>query len=119
LVTIRIRKDSRRRLSSFLATGHAGWAADGEDVVCAAISTILQSAWLGLAEVARVPVSGTRRSSRLALAWPEETRSRPGVRAIVETAARSLEALAEQYPDHIRVVPEAEPGPAQRRIGAP
>jgi uncharacterized protein YsxB (DUF464 family) len=109
VVTIRVRKDSRRRLSSFLATGHAGWAQSGSDVVCAAVSTILQTAWLGLAEVAQVPIEGSRRKSRLELRWPEAARSRPGVRAIVETAAHALEALEVQYPGVIRVVPEAEP----------
>ncbi len=109
MVTIRVRKDSRRRLSSFLATGHAGWAQSGSDVVCAAVSTILQTAWLGLSEVAGVTVEGSRRSSRLELHWPEEMRSRAVVRAIVETAAHALEALAVQYPDNIRLVPEAEP----------
>lgn len=109
MVTIRVRTDSRTRLSSFLATGHAGWAQSGTDVVCAAVSTILQTAWLGLSEVARVQVEGSRRSSRLELRWPADSRSRPGVRAIVETAARALEALAVQYPGNIRVVPEAEP----------
>ncbi len=109
MVTIRIRKDSRRRLSSFLATGHAGWAQSGSDVVCAAVSTILQTAWLGLSEVAKVPIEGSRRSSRLELRWPEASRSRPSVRAIVATAAHALDALAVQYPGSIRILPEAEP----------
>ncbi len=112
MVTIRIRTDSRKRLSSFLATGHAGWAQSGSDVVCAAVSTILQTAWLGLSEVARVPVAGSRRSSRLEMSWPEASRSRANVRAIVTTAARALDALAVQYPEHIRVVAEAEPSRA-------
>ena len=109
MVTVRIRKDSRRRLSSFLATGHAGWAQSGSDVVCAAVSTILQTAWLGLSEVAKVPIEGSRRKSRLELRWPEQSRSRPAVRAIVGTATYALEALAVQYPEHVRLVPEAEP----------
>jgi hypothetical protein len=107
VVTVRIRKDSRSRLSSFLATGHAGWAQSGRDLACAAVSVILQSAWLGLSEVARVKLAGTRRSGRVALAWPAESRSRPHVRAIVETAALSIEYLALQYPDSIKVLVES------------
>ena len=110
MVTIRIRRDSRARLSSFLATGHAGWAESGRDLACAAVSVILQTAWVGLSEVAGVKASGTRRRGRIALSWPADTRSRPRVRAIVETAARSIEYLAVQYPDHIKVVAETADG---------
>ncbi len=112
MVTIRIRKDSRKRLSSFLATGHAGWAQSGSDVVCAAVSVVLQTAWLGLSEVAKVPVTGSRRSGRVELRWPEADRSRPSVRAIAQTAAHALDALAVQYPEQIRVLAEAEPSRA-------
>jgi uncharacterized protein YsxB (DUF464 family) len=107
VVTVRIRRDSRSRLSSFLATGHAGWAESGRDLACAAVSVVLQTAWVGLSEVARVKVTGMRRSGRVALSWPASSRSRPHVRAIVETAARSVEYLAVQYPDHIKVVVES------------
>jgi len=107
VVTVRIRRDSRSRLSSFLATGHAGWAESGRDLACAAVSVVLQSAWVGLSDVARVKPTGTRRRGRIALSWPATARSRPHVRAIVETAARSVEYLAVQYPDSIKVVVES------------
>jgi len=110
LVTVHIRKDSRGRLSSFLATGHAGWAEAGSDVVCAAVSTVLQAAWVGLTEVAGLKVSGMRRRSRLELVWPAAARSRPAVRAIARTAALSLGYLSVQYPDQLRVLEEAEDG---------
>lgn len=103
MVEITVRQDSRARLSSFFATGHAGWADDGDDVVCAAVSTILQSAWLGLAEVAQVAIDAQRDKGRLELAWPPETRDEPSVRAIVATAVLSLERIAHAYPEHVRV----------------
>ncbi len=103
MVEVTFVRDSRSRLSSFFADGHAGWADSGEDIVCAAVSTLLQAAWLGLAEVEHISVSGTRGDGRLELAWPEGARDGPGVRAILETVARSVEALAAQFPDHVRV----------------
>ena len=107
MVTVRIQRDRRSRLSSFLASGHAGWAESGRDLACAAVAVVLQNAWVGLAEVVKVRIAGSRRKGRLSLAWPAAARSRPGVRAIVETAARSIEYLAVQYPDHVKVVCEA------------
>ena len=110
MVEIRVRKDSRDRLSSFFASGHAGWAESGEDVVCAAVSAILQAAWLGLSEVAAITVTATREDGRLELAWPPEVRAEAAVAAIVGTAALSVERIATQYPDHVRVIHERDDG---------
>jgi uncharacterized protein YsxB (DUF464 family) len=104
VVEVHIREDGRSRLSSFFASGHAGWADDGRDVVCAAVSAILQSAWLGLTEVAHVAIEGTRDKGRLELSWPEELRDDASVHAIVATAALSIERIAAQYPDHVRTI---------------
>ncbi len=103
MVEVTVHRDSRERLSSFFASGHAGWADAGQDVVCAAVSTLLQAAWLGLDQVAGVAVEGSRRSGNLTLAWPEAARDDTAVRAIVETVARSIETLAAQFPAHVKV----------------
>lgn len=110
MVEVRIRKDSRDRLSSFFAGGHAGWADNGEDVVCAAVSALLQAAWLGLTEVAGFEVTGSRRDGRLELAWPERARDDAAAQAIVATAALSVERIAGQYPAHVRVIHERDDG---------
>ena len=96
-------RDSRDRLSRIFATGHAGWADAGEDVVCAGASAVLQTAWLGLAEHARVAVTAERDAGRLDLRWPEADRERVDVCAIVEVARLALEALAQQFPANVRV----------------
>jgi uncharacterized protein len=94
-------RDSRSRLSRIFAEGHAGWADAGEDVVCAGASAVLQTAWLGLAEHARVAVTAERDAGRLDLRWPEADRERVDVQAIVETARLAIEHLARQFPEHI------------------
>jgi uncharacterized protein YsxB (DUF464 family) len=109
VVTVTFRRDSRNRLSSVFAEGHAGWADPGEDVVCAAASAILQAAWLGLAEHAQVDVEGDRHAGRLAMRWPEADRDRDDVRAIVATAELSVTQIASQFPENIRVRREQEP----------
>ncbi|HEV3157819.1 MAG TPA: ribosomal-processing cysteine protease Prp [Candidatus Baltobacteraceae bacterium] len=103
MVEVRMETDSRGRLSAFFAGGHAGWDELGNDVVCAAVSTVLQSAWLGLLEVAKVEVIGERAAGRLSMRWPSSVRTRPDVAAIVSTAALALERLAVQFPEHLHV----------------
>ena len=113
MLTVTFRRDSRNRLSSVFAKGHAGWADAGEDVVCAAVSAILQAAWLGLEQHARVSLDASkkksRRASQLSLRWPENVRDRDDVRAIVATAELSIEIIAREHPDNVTYEREPEP----------
>lgn len=104
-----MRRDSLQRLSSLFAYGHAGWADEGTDVVCAAVAAILQAARLGLSEVAHVPLEVSQEKGRLSLRWPEPARNDAAVAAIVGTAERAVEQIARQYPDHVRLRRETEP----------
>jgi uncharacterized protein YsxB (DUF464 family) len=103
VVTVTFRRDSRNRLSSVFADGHAGWADAGEDIVCAAVSAILQAAWVGLTDHARVEIDGERRDGRLGMRWPEAARDRADVVAIVATAELAVAQIGRQAPEHVRV----------------
>ena len=109
MVDVVFRRDSRQRLSALFASGHAGWADAGEDIVCAAVAAILQAAWLGLSDVAGVPVDAEKAEGTLSLRWPEGARDDAAVHAIAATAERSIEVLAGQYPAHVAVRRETEP----------
>jgi uncharacterized protein YsxB (DUF464 family) len=109
VVTVTFRRDSRNRLSSVFADGHAGWADRGDDIVCAAASAILQAALLGLTAVAHVDVGAERTPGRLSMSWPESVRDREDVRAIVATAELSIESIARDYPEHVRCERAPEP----------
>ncbi|MEA2688441.1 MAG: uncharacterized protein QOD51_1048 [Candidatus Eremiobacteraeota bacterium] len=108
MLEVRFRRDSRDRLSSVFSTGHAGQGEPGEDIACAAVSALLQAAWAGLTDVARVKVTGHRRSGDLLMRWPEDARDRADVHAIVATAELAIEQIAKQYRGAIRYVREPE-----------
>lgn len=96
------------RYSGIFATGHAGWADIGSDVVCASVSAVLQAAWLGLTDHAQVMLSGTRSSGALKAWWDPRESDRPSVTAIVATAELAIAQIARQYPDHVRIVAAEE-----------
>lgn len=102
-------RDSRDRLSSIFARGHAGWADRGEDLVCAAASAILQAAQLGLEEHARVKLEVRQEAGEFSLRWPEPVRDDAALVAIVRTAELSIIALAKQYPEHVSAHTVREP----------
>jgi len=113
VVTVVVYRDAAGRLSSLRADGHADWTSPrgaGEyDLVCAAVSAILQAAWLGLTDVAGIAVSADRSNGRLRLNWAADARELPAVAAIAGTAERAVEALAEQFPAHVAFARETEP----------
>ncbi len=113
MVEVVVRRDERGRLSSIFATGHAGWSSLGPtageyDLVCSAVSAILQAAWLGLSDVAHVAVAAEKGDGRLSLRWPEPARDEPSVAAIAGTAERAIEALSAQFPSHVSLARETE-----------
>lgn len=103
MIEVKFARDSRGRLSSVFASGHAEFGAFPNDVVCAAVSAILLATYAGLEDVARLEFDGTRVAGKMSIPIPEPARARQDVSAIVATAAISLEQLARQYPEHVRV----------------
>ena len=109
MLEVKFRRDSRQRLSSVFASGHTGFADHGEDIVCAAASAILQGAWLGLTDYAKISVDAEKAEGHLALSWPEEERDNPALCAIIGSAEIAINHIALQYPRHVRSIPEIEP----------
>jgi uncharacterized protein YsxB (DUF464 family) len=99
-------RDSRGRLSSFFASGHAEIEAASPDeysLVCAAVSSVLQAARLGLSEHAGIPLDVEQRKGHMLVRWPETSRADERVQAIAATAELAAAQIAEQYPAHVRV----------------
>jgi len=101
VVTVIFTRDSRQRLSSVLAEGHAGWADRGEDIVCAAVSAILQAARAGLENYAKVDLKVQERAGKLRLEVPAGRRDDEAVKAILATAELSIEQIATQNRKHV------------------
>jgi uncharacterized protein YsxB (DUF464 family) len=103
-------RDGRNRLSSIFASGHAEFAIDADDLVCAAVSAILQAARLGLEQYAHVKLEAQQRSGDFRIRWPQERRDDASVRAIAATAELAIAQIAQQYPDHVRCNTAGETG---------
>jgi uncharacterized protein YsxB (DUF464 family) len=101
VLTVTFHRDARDRIAAITARGHVRYAVETDDVVCAAASAILQAAWLGLERYAGITLDATQTPFRLE--WPEGRRDDEALRAIVATAELSIEQLARQYPELIRL----------------
>ena len=108
MLVVTFTKDSRNRLSSVFAQGHALAGDRGQDVVCAAVSAIVQAARLGLEAYAGIDLEVRQEPGDFWMRWSESQRDDAAVRAIVTTAELSIEQIASQYPEHVRLVREGD-----------
>jgi uncharacterized protein len=107
-------RDERDRICGLRARGHADFADHGKDIVCAAVSAILQAACLGLREHARAVVASRQEPGELELRVREDQRGLESVRAILATAELSVGQIAARFPKHVRFAKE----PAEAREAA-
>lgn len=91
---------------SISAQGHTGFAEHGSDIVCAAVSTLMQALLVGLQDVLEmedVEVDTVPEIPRMAFTWDSEDEDG---QIVAETIFRSLEAVASSYPDFVTVTEE-------------
>ena len=84
---------TRDRLS---VTGHAGAAAKGQDVVCAAVSALAQALVLGLNDVIGIPVrKNSLQPGSLEAAWDPDLLG-PSGEILIKTIQESLKLIEQQ-----------------------
>lgn len=91
---------------SLSADGHTGYGVEGEDIVCAALSSIIQTALLGLLQVAGINVKFTRRDEEAYLKFelPSlDSSQRRDADMILDTMLVGIFDLYETYSDFIEL----------------
>ena len=86
------------------ADGHTGYGVEGEDIVCAALSSIIQTALLGLMQVAGINVEFEIRDDEgyLSFKLPELNETlRHDADMILDTMLCGINDLYETYSDFI------------------
>ena len=87
--------------------GHTGYANRGEDIVCAAVSALLQGAALGVRDVAKVKadyrVNEERGSLLLALPKNLGEKAQHDCNVILQTLLVSVSDLQKGYSEYIEV----------------
>lgn len=94
------------RICGFCCSGHSGYAEEGADIVCAAVTTAVQ-----FAEAVIVDTLGERASVRvndaaaqITLTLPTVCEQEDTVQAVLTGMMLTLCSLRENYPDYIEVL---------------
>ena len=93
-------------LVGFEATGHAGYAEYGSDIVCAAVSALMQTCEIGLTdELGLSPEIRRGRSGRYSLRLSGDTPPGDALDAqlLLRTLFAGLHSIEQGYPDCVRI----------------
>ncbi|HEY3363720.1 MAG TPA: ribosomal-processing cysteine protease Prp [Symbiobacteriaceae bacterium] len=105
MVKVQVRRGTDGTIAKIQVTGHAGYAEQGQDIVCAGVSALVATALIGLRQVADHPFEGEVTSGlmycKVAAGGTPESAARAQV--ILQTTLLGLKDIAKDYPQFVRV----------------
>jgi uncharacterized protein YsxB (DUF464 family) len=101
MVKVSIRKNESGQIIACKVTGHAESAPKGKDLVCAAVSTLTQTALLGLVQYAGVKLKYKVQEGLLTFELKEEPNEKTN--AILETMSLGLAEIAKNYKNNLEL----------------
>lgn len=107
MTTVRIRKTAGN-VSGIEISGHSGYAAEGEDIVCAAVTSAVRYAEVLLNDILGLDIpfridSGSTCISFSVPSPPPTGESDSLLQSVFMGFVRYMEQLSAEYPDHIKV----------------
>ncbi len=92
------------RITGFSVSGHSGYAEQGEDIVCAAVSAIVTMAEATINDVCGAKAKVRVKDARVSLTLPASCDEEDAVQAVLSGMLLTLVNLKEDHPDHIEVL---------------
>ena len=94
------------RITGFSISGHSGYAENGSDIVCAAISAVVTMAEATINDVlgAKAKVRVKDEDARITLTLPASCDEEESVQAVLAGMMLTLCSMRDDYPDFIEVL---------------
>ncbi len=94
-------------LTGIRAQGHSGYAEKGSDIICAAVSTLMQALLLGIMDVAKIPSVTARIDDEkilISVSWLAKYSSK--IQILTHTIEKSLRQIASENSGYIKISEE-------------
>jgi uncharacterized protein YsxB (DUF464 family) len=102
MIRITISRDQNGRITEAVVKGHAGYAEAGYDIVCAAVSILVQNAVNSVETLCNVSLDAHSRDGFLSFRCKAYTEHRD-VQLLLESMVLGLRGIAEQYGAFVQV----------------
>lgn len=104
MTTIRFQRSPEGRIIAFFADDHSGYAEEGEDIVCAAISVLLQTTVFSLGILYQPAPDAEIAKARVHCYLPAYSdQVRGETDALLKQMVLGLMNIAVSYPEHVRL----------------
>ncbi len=106
MVEVYLEKNSKGELTGFIVEGHAGFEEAGQDIVCAAVSVLVQTTVLGLERILQVEFKEFHLHSGKLICRIQDIsykEAQEKVRVLLQTMELGLQETASHYPDYVTV----------------
>jgi len=103
MTSITVIKDKNSLTAGFKVVGHSGYAAEGEDIVCAGISSIVQTIMLGLLKYLPEEPRIVHEKGNVECHISESGRKLREADILIGTMLAGLSEIAAIYPEFCRI----------------
>ncbi len=103
MITVLFRRNKKGELVQFSSSGHADYDKKGKDIVCAGVSTLIQTAIIGLGDYLKLPLEIEREETSLGCLLKEPT---PQSEVILETIRLGIKRIEQEYTSYLSVIEE-------------
>ena len=102
MIRVSIERDSRGKIRGFSAKGHASSGPSGQDIVCAAVSVLTDSVFLGLDRHLQRDLEWSAASGDISVRLKDDPDEL--TEAILSTLVLGLSEIQKIYPDKLRIL---------------
>ena len=106
MITVIIERNYRDDIVFFSVSGHAQYAQEGEDIVCAAVSSIVQTAVFGLGSYLELEPEVEKKDGQLSCRLKAKTAAKEEVKAILETMVVGLKKTEKKHSSYLKIKKE-------------
>ena len=103
MISVRLRRDDGL-ISGIEVSGHAGYAEDGFDIVCAAVTSAVRLVECVLNDSMGLGADASAEGARAVIALSGGQARGGGVQDILKGFALYMEQLEREYPENIRII---------------
>ncbi|MEW6097101.1 MAG: ribosomal-processing cysteine protease Prp [bacterium] len=110
MVIVTITRSEEGKIVQFEGLGHADFAKSGEDIVCAAVSALLQSTIRGLKEYVKIKLDINKKKGYLKVRIREIKQESIQLLtdAVLETLVLGLKAIEKEYKKYMKLIERRE-----------
>lgn len=105
MIKVHVFRDPQGKIRSFRVHGHAGFANAGTDIVCAAVSILVQNGVNSIETLLQVKIPDVSQDGYTECTIPSLTGNiADQVQLLLESMVYGLQSLADEYPKHVSVM---------------